>query len=207
MIDEVPLDKFYSDIEMKTIMVRKCFIMKRILIMLVTFALLCGCATFGTLSNIEKGESTQDEIRSMFGEPAEKLFDNDLEVWQYHFFKRDRNESHGMRTILNLEITFKDDEVDNYKITVSKKSVQEKQGDILREKTELPPSGQPFQTRTKIGGDFIQQFDRDNDGRISREEFTGPSRFFNRLDKNGDGYVDESEAPKGPPPRIRKSRY
>ncbi|MBU3933588.1 MAG: hypothetical protein KKH11_02835 [Candidatus Omnitrophica bacterium] len=162
--------------------------------------------TFGTFSNLEKGESTREQIRSMLGEPAEKLFENDREVWQYHFFKSDRKETGSLQTILNLEISFKEDEIHNYKITVSKKSIQEKQEDVLREKTELLPSKQPFQPRTKTGGDFIQQFDRDNDSRVSRKEFPGPDKVFNLLDKNNNGYIDKYEAPKETTPRRRKSR-
>jgi len=36
--------------------------------------------------------------------------------------------------------------------------------------------------------------DADGDGKISREEFPGPERFFDRLDGDGDGYVTEQEA-------------
>ena len=48
---------------------------------------------------------------------------------------------------------------------------------------------------------FIQHFDKDGDGKVSREEFPGPQEHFTHLDTNGDGYIDESEAPKGPPPQ------
>jgi len=44
--------------------------------------------------------------------------------------------------------------------------------------------------------DFIKDFDVDMDGRVSREEFTGPSQLFERFDKNNDGYIDTNEAPK-----------
>ncbi len=56
-------------------------------------------------------------------------------------------------------------------------------------------------------GSFIQDFDKNNDGKVSMEEFPGPDMAFNRLDKNSDGFIDESEAPKGPPPRIEENRY
>ena len=48
-------------------------------------------------------------------------------------------------------------------------------------------------------GDFIQHFDKDGDGKVSKQEFPGPDAHFSRLDQNGDGYVDESEKPTGPP--------
>ena len=51
-----------------------------------------------------------------------------------------------------------------------------------------------------IGGGLIQMFDRNKDGKISKDEFPGPVEDFKRLDKNGDGYINKSEDPKGPPP-------
>lgn len=52
----------------------------------------------------------------------------------------------------------------------------------------------------RTGGNFLQRFDKDQDGRVSKEEFTGPEQIFQRLDKDGDGYVTEPELPTGPPP-------
>lgn len=49
------------------------------------------------------------------------------------------------------------------------------------------------------GGDFMGRFDKNNDGKISKEEFTGPENLFSRFDTNGDGIIEESEAPTGPP--------
>ena len=50
------------------------------------------------------------------------------------------------------------------------------------------------------GGDFIKQFDTDGDGKVSEVEFNGPDGPFAHMDKDGDGFIDENEAPKGPPP-------
>ena len=47
-------------------------------------------------------------------------------------------------------------------------------------------------------GNFIQKFDKNDDGQVSKEEFPGPDKGFDRMDKNQDGYIDASEAPKGP---------
>lgn len=59
----------------------------------------------------------------------------------------------------------------------------------------------------KHGGekrDFIKDFDMNNDGRVSKEEFTGPSQLFERFDMNNDGYIDASEVPEGPSPQKRR---
>ena len=58
--------------------------------------------------------------------------------------------------------------------------------------------------RMRKGGGFIQRFDKNNDGKVSKEEFTGLDKVFNRYDKNQDGYIDKSEDSKGLPPRMRK---
>ena len=46
---------------------------------------------------------------------------------------------------------------------------------------------------------FFENFDKDKDGKVSKEEFPGGERAFNKFDKNQDGYIDESEAPEGSP--------
>jgi Ca2+-binding EF-hand superfamily protein len=48
------------------------------------------------------------------------------------------------------------------------------------------------------GSRFIQHFDQDGDGLVSAEEFPGGENRFNRLDANGDGTIDQTEAPQRP---------
>jgi hypothetical protein len=45
---------------------------------------------------------------------------------------------------------------------------------------------------------FIQRFDTDGDGSVSKEEFTGPEEMFTRFDSDGDGYINEGEVPQRP---------
>jgi hypothetical protein len=35
--------------------------------------------------------------------------------------------------------------------------------------------------------------DQDRDGKVSRDEFTGPKARFDQLDKNGDGFLTQQE--------------
>jgi hypothetical protein len=73
------------------------------------------------------------------------------------------------------------------------------------------PFGRPGESRdgdrhgdTRSGGrpgGFVSRLDRDGDGRVSRQEFDGPSQHFPTLDKNNDGYLTESEAPPPHHPR------
>lgn len=48
-------------------------------------------------------------------------------------------------------------------------------------------------------GNFFDDFDADNDGRVSQSEFSGPEGHFSQLDTDGNGYIDSSEDPAGPP--------
>ena len=54
--------------------------------------------------------------------------------------------------------------------------------------------------------DFMRRLDRNGDGKISRQEFDGPSDHFQRLDKNNDGYLSADEIPQGPPPSRNRRR-
>lgn len=42
--------------------------------------------------------------------------------------------------------------------------------------------------------DRVKAFDADGDGVVTREEFQGPDRLFDRLDADGDGEVTQAEA-------------
>ncbi len=46
--------------------------------------------------------------------------------------------------------------------------------------------------------DFIQHFDKDGDGKVSKQEFTGTEDHFTSLDKNNDGFIDQNEKPAAP---------
>lgn len=59
----------------------------------------------------------------------------------------------------------------------------------------LPGSGAGPRSR-----DLIADFDRNRDGRVSRDEFPGPPAVFARIDNNRDGFIDLDEAAAAPPP-------
>jgi Ca2+-binding EF-hand superfamily protein len=59
----------------------------------------------------------------------------------------------------------------------------------------------PSRERTQMGergGGYIHHFDKDKDGKLSKEEYPGSDTSFNNRDKNSDGYIDEDEVHKGP---------
>ncbi len=63
------------------------------------------------------------------------------------------------------------------------------------EGTQGPPPGDR---------DFIGEWDKDGDGKVSRMELPVPNSRFDRLDQNSDGLIDKDEAPQGPPPGHAK---
>jgi hypothetical protein len=46
---------------------------------------------------------------------------------------------------------------------------------------------------------FIDHFDQNADGLVSVEEFPGEADQFSERDADGNGYLDASEVPAGPP--------
>ena len=66
--------------------------MMKILIILSVMALLWGCTTFGNFANLNKGESTRADVSNLLGEPLEKRFEKDQEVWKYRFVEESKKE-------------------------------------------------------------------------------------------------------------------
>ena len=67
------------------------------------------------------------------------------------------------------------------------------------------PSPPPQQDGAgRMQGNHQQQFmlhmDSNGDKRVSKSEFSGPPHHFSMFDRDGDGYIIESEAPQSPPP-------
>lgn len=61
-------------------------------------------------------------------------------------------------------------------------------GDGVLSGAELVPAGQPEDPAAAFA-----RLDRDHDGRLTREEWTGPTDDFDRLDHNHDGKVARDE--------------
>lgn len=53
---------------------------------------------------------------------------------------------------------------------------------------------------------MIERHDRDGDGKVSIDEFHGPGEHFTRIDLDGDGAIQQSEARHGPPDMTRQDR-
>ncbi|MDF7807824.1 hypothetical protein P4E94_10280 [Pontiellaceae bacterium B12219] len=82
---------------------------------------------------------------------------------------------------------------------------QEEQGKNQSEERGLQQKQRPQRGQDPADeGGFVARLDKDKDGKVSADEFDGPSEHFSQLDKNNDGYLGEDEAPSGPPPRGRR---
>lgn len=93
--------------------------MKRLMLAVCALALTSGCARFGMFSNLHRGETTMSEVVYMLGEPEQRTFDDDREIWFYNFVAAGRYRIGDMQTILSLAVVFEDDEVEDYEITAS----------------------------------------------------------------------------------------
>ena len=70
---------------------------------------------------------------------------------------------------------------------------------------EARQNPRPGRQHGRVPGKFYED-DADGDGVVSRTDFSGPSDHFERLDRNGDGAIQQSEARQGPPDMTRQGR-
>ncbi len=202
--------------------------MKKILLPVVSLALLCGCSSFGSFQSVEKGKTTTDQVRSMLGDPASIKFQVGGEVWEYQFVQNQMDRTR-QQTVMNMEIAFKDNAVSDYSVTASRRAappMEQQRPDAptqqrieqqpmppqqeqprqqpqqqQREQPRMEQQRQPASETKAQESKFIQEFDKNGDGRVARDEFNGPARLFEQFDRNQDGFVDKAEAPVGPPPQ------
>lgn len=96
--------------------------------------------------------------------------------------------------------------VDNYVRSVRGGSVNVATGVMVENISEYAetaskmPSNTTKSQQSSSNNKFINRFDKDGDGKVSRSEFKGEEKHFKQLDKNNDGYITADEAPTGPPP-------
>ena len=54
--------------------------------------------------------------------------------------------------------------------------------------------------------DYFNENDKDHDGKLSKEEFSGSAKAFNYIDKNRDGYIDKDEVREARKARMKKGQ-
>ncbi|MCF6175276.1 MAG: DUF1566 domain-containing protein [Victivallaceae bacterium] len=92
--------------------------------------------------------------------------------------------------------------INNYVICVrGGQATPQTTGSQIEMSASRKPRGQarPSQSATSQSApsSFIKHLDKNGDGKVSKDEFTGPKRRFSRLDKNSNGFITDDEAPKG----------
>ncbi|WP_205678732.1 EF-hand domain-containing protein [Aquisphaera insulae] len=60
--------------------------------------------------------------------------------------------------------------------------------------------------RRQVIREKLKAMDKDGDGRISRTEFTGKPKQFDRLDTNHDGYLDREDVKKAREGKVNKAK-
>ncbi len=158
-----------------------------------------SCTGFGAFSALEQGVTTREDLLSILGEPSRKSFADGNEIWIYYFKKTDYTKSATEIRKLRLEVSLKDEAVENYSL-FPEKEVIKKDGKMPPFKELLDKKGRTGSTGPRERKAF-RQLDINNDNKISRAEFPGPDHIFNRLDKNNNGFIDRNELPETSPMR------
>ena len=94
--------------------------------------------------------------------------------------------------------------IDNMVRLVRGGDIEKTDAPITKESTEKKQGKHGLGKQRTSKGSFMDNEDRNSDGKVSEDEFRGPTKHFDRMDKNGDGFITEEEAPSGPPPDRNK---
>jgi len=66
-------------------------------------------------------------------------------------------------------------------------------GDGVLQKTEIEEAMDKRRSEEAYG--FLERYDLNADGKVTRDEFTGPAMLFERMDRNHDGIIDATDQP------------
>ena len=154
-----------------------------------------GCTTFGTFASLKQNKSTSEEVRELLGEPEEVRSQDESDIWKYTFDKSSRaNELVTAHKLLKTEISFQDGIMTDYQITVVTKIIPENVGRKPLQENMMPgirPERQPgISGLNPKAHKFLEKFDTNRDGHITKKEYLGPPKLFNLLDSNHNNIIE-----------------
>ncbi|CAA6690288.1 MULTISPECIES: DUF1566 domain-containing protein [unclassified Lentimonas] len=91
----------------------------------------------------------------------------------------------------------------NVEISTESPKVEQPKASARRQSPNNEPKQQPKRGDSSNKG-FMSREDKNNDGKVAKDEFRGPEEHFDHLDKNSDGFITADEAPTGPPSSQRR---
>lgn len=170
-----------------------------ILLLAVLFSL-SGCTTFGTFSSLKQGQSTNEDVRELLGEPEEIRSEETQDIWKYTFAKPPKvQKTLNSYKALETEIIFQNGLMTDYQITVVTKTIPQEMRPKPGQGNTGPiinNSSQPVRAQPGIQGldpkarKFLEKFDVNRDNRITRKEYFGSQELFNRIDTNNNNIIE-----------------
>ena len=163
-------------------------------ILLLVGGLLSGCTTTtgGKFARLTPNQSTREEVRQLLGEPEEVRSQEDNDIWKYTFFSvSGPRHKPGRQKALETEFFFGEDVMTDYKISVVTKSMPVVVG--KPHGAGGPGSGPGMKSLGPNAIRFLERFDTNGDGRVTRNEFNGDPAVFRQIDLNHDQIIDRRE--------------
>jgi len=160
---------------------------------------LYGCTTFGTFSSLKQNISTNNEVRELLGEPEQIRSEEDHDIWKYTFVEPSkRTSSSTSQKVLETEISFRDGVMTDYQIIVVNKTIPENERrnpieDNMRpgiRQGMQPGVGPNTQKLDPKARRFLERYDTNKDGQITKPEYIGPPKLFILLDSNHNSIID-----------------
>ena len=154
----------------------------------------CTTTTGGKFARLTPNQSTREEVRQLLGEPEEVRSQEDSDIWKYTFFSVSGPKARpGKQKALETEFYFGNDVMTDYKISVVTKSKPGMIGKPVFHGVTGTGSGPGMKPLGPNAIRFLERFDTNRDGRVTRNEFTGDPAVFRQIDINHDHIIDREE--------------
>ena len=156
-----------------------------------------GCQTFGTFANLKQDQSTSEDVRELLGEPEEIRSEENYDIWKYTFLKgsKARPLSNSQKA-LETEISFQDGVMKEYEIIVVTRMIPEKKGKKPGYGNVQPGVNPGALELDPKAARFLEEFDKNRDRQITKNEYSGPPKLFILIDSNHNDIIEVIELKK-----------